>query len=301
MELFKPDININFMSKLKYALAISWSLIFAGLVSIFMHGGLKYGVDFSGGTLVQLEFKEAPNLDGIRDGLAPLGLEGSTIQEFGVPTEVLIRVQNPEEKAEELGPRIKATLEEKMKVTGIVIKRTEMVGPKVGKDLRQKAWLSILYSIIGIVIYIAWRFELRFAVGTLVSLIHDVTITVGLFSILDKEFDLVVIAAFLTLIGYSLNDTIVVFDRIRENMRRRSREPLGVVINASINQTLSRTTLTSGLTLLAVISLFFLGGEIIHNFAFTLLFGIITGTFSSIYIASPVVIYWEHWMVPKKG
>ena len=165
-----------------------------------------------------------------------------------------------------------------------------MVGPKVGRDLREKALLSILYAVIGIVLYISWRFELQYAVAAIIALIHDVMITMGAFSIFDKEFTLVIVAAFLTIIGYSLNDTIVVFDRIRENLRRKGKSTLSDIINISINQTLSRTLLTSGTTLLVVVSLFFFGGEIIHDFSFALLVGVLVGTYSSIFIAS--VYFW---------
>jgi preprotein translocase subunit SecF len=168
-----------------------------------------------------------------------------------------------------------------------------MVGPKVGRDLREKAILSILYAVIGIVIYISWRFELQYAIAAIIALAHDVLVTLGAFSILDKEFTLVIVAAFLAIIGYSLNDTIVVFDRIRENLRRRGKNTLVQTINASINQTLSRTLLTSGTTLMVVMALFFFGGEIIHDFSFALLVGILVGTYSSIFIASVFLVYWD--------
>jgi preprotein translocase subunit SecF len=167
-----------------------------------------------------------------------------------------------------------------------VFERVEMVGPKVGKDLREKAFLSIVYAILGIIVYISWRFEFQYAIAAIIALIHDVLVTMGAFSLADKEFTLVIVAAFLTIIGYSLNDTIVVFDRIRENMRRKGKTLLIDVINSSINQTLSRTILTSGTTLLVVIALFFLGGEIIHDFSFALMIGVLVGTYSSIFIAS---------------
>ena len=175
-----------------------------------------------------------------------------------------------------------------------------MVGPKVGKDLREKAILSIVYAIIGIVIYISWRFEFQYAVAAIIALIHDVLITMGAFSLADKEFTLVIVAAFLTIIGYSLNDTIVVFDRIRENMRRKGKTLLKDIINASINQTLSRTILTSGTTLLVVVALFFLGGEIIHDFSFALMIGVLVGTYSSIFIASVFLVYWESRSAKKR-
>lgn len=301
MELIKPNTHIDFMGKFKPALMFSALLILAGVVSIFMHGGLKFGIDFAGGTLVQLKFENPPAIESIRTGLKEIGLADSTIQEFGSPDTILIRVERSEGKLEEMGSRIKESLEQTRGFTGITIERVEMVGPKVGKDLRQKALLSIVYAIIAIVIYISWRFEFQYAIAAIIALIHDVLITIGAFSMLDKEFTLVLVAAFLTIIGYSLNDTIVIFDRIRENTRRRSKEPLRDIINTSINQTLSRTLLTSGTTLMVVAALFFLGGEIIHDFSFALLVGVVIGTYSSIFIASVFLVYWESRAHPQKA
>jgi preprotein translocase subunit SecF len=301
MELIKKQTHIDFMGKFKAALMVSGLLILVGIGSIVMHGGLKFGIDFEGGTLVQLKFPEAPAIDSIRSVLKDIELGDSTIQEFGSPDTILIRVERADGELKEMGSRIKQALEEKKGFTGIIIERVEMVGPKVGNDLRMKALLSILYAIIGIVIYISWRFEFQYAIAAIIALIHDVLITMGAFSVLDKEFTLVVVAAFLTIIGYSLNDTIVVFDRIRENTRRRSKESLSDIINTSINQTLSRTLLTSGTTLLVVVALFFLGGEIIHDFSFSLLVGVVVGTYSSIFIASVFLVYWESRAHPKRA
>ena len=301
MELIKKQTHIDFMGKFKTALMFSGLLILAGIASIAVHGGLKFGIDFEGGTLVQLKFPEVPAIDSIRSGLREIGLAGSTIQEFGSPDTILIRVEIADGELKEMGTRIKKALEETKGFTGIIIERVEMVGPKVGKDLRIKALLSILYAIIGIVIYISWRFEFQYAIAAIIALLHDVLITMGAFSVLDKEFTLVIVAAFLTIIGYSLNDTIVVFDRIRENTRRRSKESLSDVINTSINQTLSRTLLTSGTTLLVVAALFVLGGEIIHDFSFALLIGVVVGTYSSIFIASVFLLYWESRAHPKRA
>ena len=292
MQLFKDETHFNFMGKIKGAMILSGILILAGLGSIFISGGLKYGIDFAGGTLVQLQFKSPPDIEIIRDGLKTIGLGESTIQEFGSKKDILIRVERSEEKLEAVGAMVKRSLAGKFNVDEITLERVEMVGPKVGRDLREKALLSILYAIIGIVIYISWRFEFQYAIAAIIALIHDVLVTMGAFSIFDKEFTLVIVAAFLTIIGYSLNDTIVVFDRIRENLRRRGKSSLSEIINSSINQTLSRTLLTSGTTLLVVVALFFFGGEIIHDFSFALLVGIFVGTYSSIFIASVFLIYW---------
>ena len=301
MEIFKRQTEFDFMGKKQTAIRLSAILILIGIVSVIIHGGLKYGIDFAGGTLVQLKFEKPPAIEEIRDGLKTIGLGDSTIQEFGSKNHILIRVQRSEEKLEEVGTRVKNSLAGKFNSEAIVVERVEMVGPKVGRDLREKAVLSIIYAIIGIVIYISWRFELQYAIAAIIALIHDVLVTMGAFSLYDKEFTLVIVAAFLTIIGYSLNDTIVVFDRIRENMRRKGKTPLVEVINNSINQTLSRTILTSGTTLLVVVALFFLGGEIIHDFSFALLIGVIVGTYSSVFIASVFLVYWAERAQTKRA
>ena len=292
MQLFKDETRFDFMGKIKAAMIISGVVILIGLGSIVISGGLKYGIDFAGGTLVQLQFKSPPEIEVIRDGLKTIGLGESTIQEFGSKKDILIRVERSEEKLEAVGAMVKRSLSGKFHSDDITVERVEMVGPKVGRDLREKALLSILYAIIGIVIYISWRFEFQYAIAAIIALIHDVLVTMGAFSVLDKEFTLVIVAAFLTIIGYSLNDTIVVFDRIRENLRRKGKRSLSEIINSSINQTLSRTLLTSGTTLLVVLALFFFGGEIIHDFSFALLVGVFVGTYSSIFIASVFLVYW---------
>jgi len=292
MQLFKHETRFDFMGQIKAAMIISGVVILIGLGSIVFSGGLKYGIDFAGGTLVQLQFKNPPDIEVIRDGLKTIGLGESTIQEFGSKKDILIRVERSEEKLEAVGAMVKRSLSGKFNSDEITVERVEMVGPKVGRDLREKALLSILYAVIGIVIYISWRFEFQYAIAAIIALMHDVLVTMGAFSILDKEFTLVIVAAFLTIIGYSLNDTIVVFDRIRENLRRKGKLSLSEIINSSINQTLSRTLLTSGTTLLVVLALFFFGGEIIHDFSFALLVGVFVGTYSSIFIASVFLVYW---------
>jgi len=292
MQLFQDETRFDFMGQIKAAMVISGIVILIGLGSIVFSGGLKYGIDFAGGTLVQLQFKNPPDIEVIRDGLKTIGLGESTIQEFGSKKDILIRVERSEEKLEAVGAMVKRSLSQKFNSNDIIVERVEMVGPKVGRDLREKALLSILYAIIGIVIYISWRFEFQYAIAAIIALIHDVLVTMGAFSILDKEFTLVIVAAFLTIIGYSLNDTIVVFDRIRENLRRKGKLSLSEIINSSINQTLSRTLLTSGTTLLVVLALFFFGGAIIHDFSFALLVGVFVGTYSSIFIASVFLVYW---------
>jgi preprotein translocase subunit SecF len=293
MKIISSETNIDFMGKIKMTMTISGLVILIGLGSIALSGGLKYGIDFAGGTLIQLKFKTPPDIEVIRDGLKTIALGESTIQEFGSKRDILIRIQRSEEKLEAVGSKVRNSLGGKFNKEDITVERVEMVGPKVGRDLREKAFLSILYAVIGIVIYISWRFELQYAIAAIIALAHDVLVTLGAFSILDKEFTLVIVAAFLAIIGYSLNDTIVVFDRIRENIRRRGKNTLVQTINASINQTLSRTLLTSGTTLMVVMALFFFGGEIIHDFSFALLVGILVGTYSSIFIASVFLVYWD--------
>ena len=301
MEIFKRVTEYDFMAKKTMAIVLSSAVILVGIISMITHGGLKYGIDFDGGTLVQLKFKAPPAIEDLRDGLKTIGLGDSTIQEFGSKNHILIRVEKSEEKLEEIGTKVKNSLIGKFQAGDILVERVEMVGPKVGKDLREKAILSIIYAIIGIVIYISWRFELQYAIAAIIALVHDVLVTMGAFSLADKEFTLVIVAAFLTIIGYSLNDTIVVFDRIRENMRRKGKTTLTDVINMSINQTLSRTILTSGTTLLVVAALFFRGGEIIHDFSFALIVGVLVGTYSSIFIASVFLVYWENRTTSKRA
>ena len=293
MQLFKSETHFNFMGRIKAAVIFSIILILIGLGSVALSGGLKFGIDFAGGTLIQLQFKSPPDIEVIRDGLKTIGLGESTIQEFGSKKDILIRVQRSEEKLEAVGSMVRKSLMGKFNIDEITVERVEMVGPKVGRDLREKALLSILYAIIGVIIYISWRFELQYAIAAIIALAHDVLVTMGAFSIFDKEFTLVIVAAFLTIIGYSLNDTIVVFDRIRENLRRKGKSSISDMINTSINQTLSRTLLTSGTTLMVVIALFFFGGEIIHDFSFALLVGVFIGTYSSIFIASVFLVYWD--------
>jgi len=243
---------------------------------------------------VQVKFTENTGAKQIKDALKGLDLDISSVQQFGdEPNEFLIRTPASSSELKGLSQDINAALEKAYGAGKFDIRRTEMVGPQVGKDLREKGLLAIVYAMIGILIYVTWRFEFRFAVGAIIALIHDVMITLGAFSVFGKEIDLPIIAAFLAIIGYSLNDTIIVYDRIRENRGRYAKEGFNSIINRSINETLSRTIMTSGTTLLVVVALFVLGGGVIHNFAFALLVGIVIGTYSSIFVASPILIFWE--------
>lgn len=293
MQIIKHDINIDFVGKRKLAMIISGVVILLGLASLVINGGPNYGIDFVGGTLVQVKFAENTDAGTIKDSLSTLDLGSVVVQHFGDDAnEYLVRVQESANN-KELSRIISGSLESSYGAGKVDIRRVEMVGPQVGKDLRQKGLLSILYAMIGILIYISWRFELRFAVGAIIALLHDVLITLGAFSLSGREIDLPIIAAFLAIIGYSLNDTIIVYDRIRENYGKHQKKGFTAVVNSSINETLSRTILTSGTTLLVVLALFVFGGGVIHNFAFALLIGILVGTYSSIFVASPVLIFWD--------
>jgi len=304
MQLIKPDINIDFVGKRKFALGISIVLILIGLASLVVKGGPNYGIDFAGGTLVQVRFAQTTDASEIKKALGDLKLGDPVVQSFGDnQNEFLIRVEKSSEALQGLSLKIQNALAQTYGDDGVDIRRVEMVGPQVGKDLRTKGLEALLYAMLGLLIYISWRFEFRFAVGAIVALVHDVLITLGAFSLFNKEIDLPIIAAFLAIIGYSLNDTIIVYDRIRENTGRLHKEPFPVIINRSINETLSRTLLTSGTTLLVVLALFILGGGVIHNFAFAMLVGVLVGTYSSIFVASPILIFWDEKKArtPKKS
>ena len=303
MQIIKPDINLDFVGKRKIAIIASLVVLAIGVVSLVVKGGPAYGIDFAGGALVQIKFKESTTAAQLRTTLNDLNLQGLTIQQVGEEqaNEFLVRVQESSENLDTLASTIQNTLEGKYGAGRLEIRRTEMVGPQVGKDLRNKGAQAIFFAIIGMLVYITFRFELRFGVGAIVATVHDVLITLGLMSLLNLEIDLTVIAGFLALVGYSVNDTVIVCDRIRENMGKLHNKPLAEIINRSINETLSRTIMTSGLTLLSVIALYVFGGSVIHNFAFVLLLGIIIGTYSSIFIASPVLIFWENFRAGRKA
>ena len=303
MEFIKPGTKINFLGIRRHAFVLSGLLLGVSIISIILHGGLNYGIDFAGGTLVQVKFSEPTQVETIKENLASIGLDRSLIQRFGEKgeNEYLIRVEKSVSDLADLSGQIEGTLQEAYGKYGVEIRRTEMVGPKVGKDLRRKGILAIVYALIGILIYITWRFEFIFAVGAIIALAHDVMITVGVFSIANKEFTLPIVAAILTIIGYSLNDTIVVYDRIRENRRKMRREPFVKVINSSINETLGRTLLTSLTTLFVVVILFIFGGGVIHDFAFALMVGVLAGTYSSIFVASPFILIWQERKQEKRA
>ncbi len=340
MQFIRPDINLDFIGKRKFAFIFSLIIIAVSIGTLLMHGGPRYGIDFAGGTLIQVKFEKPIEIAQVKAGLSRMDFSQASVQQFGEEgeSEYLIRTDAAGITDQNFNQTLRQTLSE---TTGaaVEIRRVEMVGPQVGQDLREKALKAMFYALLFITVYISGRFELewlksavlavaligavyvfglldvsipfliliavlvtlvlfwflnlRYAMGAIVALIHDVTITVGVFSLFNKEFTLPIIAALLTIIGYSLNDTIIVFDRIRENSKKLHKNPLASIINRSINETLSRTLLTSLTTLVVVVTLFILGGGIIHDFAFALLVGVLIGTYSSIYVASPILLAWQ--------
>jgi preprotein translocase subunit SecF len=295
--------NINFIGNRHIALIFSGVLMLISIGSLAVRG-LHMGIDFTGGTLIEVGYQKAADLTVLRNTLDTQGFSDATVQNFGTTKDVLIRlrpqsgVSNVELSANVLEAINKNTAEPAS------VRRVEFVGPQVGDDLAEDGFLALLYSTIGILIYIAWRFEWKFSAGAVLATVHDVVVTLGLFSVLGLEFDLTVLAAVLALIGYSLNDTIVVYDRIRENFRELRNKSTEEIMNISVNVTLSRTIMTSLTVILVLISLFFLGGEVIHNFSIVLLFGVFFGTYSSIFIASPMALMLgispEDLMIPVK-
>ncbi len=337
-QIIRPNTNFDFISIRRIAYIISLTVILAGLGSLLVKGGPQYGIDFAGGMIVQIKFDQQIEVDQLKSALGDTDLPGLVVQRFGQEedNEFLVRTSASDIPSDTVRKRVSDALTEDLTGMRFEVQRLEMVGPKVGSDLRSKALEAVFYAVLIIAIYISGRFEQRwfaaiamaaglaggiyvlkllgipmawlilaamlitlclcwflklsFALGAVIALIHDVLITMGVFSVLGKEFDLTTIAAILTIIGYSLNDTIIVFDRLRENMKGRAREDFAATINSSINQTLSRTILTSGTTLLVILCLWMFGGGVIHDFALALLVGIATGTYSSIFLAAPILL-----------
>jgi preprotein translocase subunit SecF len=285
---FFGKTEIDFLAKRRAAFFLSGILILTAIVSLVARGGLKLGLDFSGGMLVQIKFQEEISIERIREALAEVGLEKSIIQEFGKKEnrEIVIRFKAEEEvgELEEILSKSFGSLE---------LRRNEKVAPVVGKELRQRALLALAWALIGMLAYISWRFEFKFAIGAVIALFHDIFITVGFFSLTGREFSIPIIASLLIIVGYSLNDTIVIYDRVRENLHLMRKDSYGTILNRSINQSLSRTINTSLTTLFVVLALYFLGGEIIRDFAFALLVGVIVGTYSSSFVAIPIVYEWQ--------
>ncbi|MBW2175658.1 MAG: protein translocase subunit SecF [Deltaproteobacteria bacterium] len=341
MQFIKPGININFIGRRKIAFAFSLVMILITIATLIYHGGLKLGIDFAGGTVIQIKFDSPVSIADIKSALATMNIRISSVQEFGAAeeNEYLIRADSSVSTGNQLPLKIEQAMQQATSQKA-QIRRVDMVGPQIGKDLREKALLAMFFSLLFITIYISGRFELkwmlsgvmagalmlavyvltifevsipflmtaalfvtlvlfwflelRYAMGAIVALIHDVAITVGIFSLFGKEFTLPIIAALLTIIGYSLNDTIIVFDRIRENLRKHHKQKLDFILNKSINETLGRTILTSMTTLIVLITLFVLGGGIIHDFAFAMIIGVLIGTYSSIFVASPILLAWQN-------
>jgi preprotein translocase subunit SecF len=340
MELIKPGTRIDFVGKRKIAYTLSSSMIVATILLLILRGGPNYGVDFTGGGIVQVKFAKKQSLSDIKEALRGIQLQDSIVQEFqeaGKP-EYLIRIRNTDIELAGLNERVKEALMARFG-DALDIRRVEMVGPQVGEHLRQKALLAIFFSLLFMAVYISGRFELKwtmglivglslsigtyvpsrlgvsvtwliiiallltlvlflflrlkYALGAILSLVHDVTITVGAFALTNREISLPIIAALLTIVGYSINDTIIIFDRIRENLRHLGKRTLEQLINDSVNQTLSRTILTVGTTLIVVVALFLFGGRVIHDFAFALLVGFVVGTYSSVYVASPILLLFQ--------
>ncbi len=340
-ELIRHDTSIDFVGLRKYAYILSAVLLIAGTLSLLFKGGPQYGIDFAGGFNVQVKFSQEAELDKVRTALNSPDLPGLIVQDFGdaADHEVLLRVSFADQTTNQVRDAVSAGLDAQFGAGAHEIQRLEMVGPKVGADLREKALQAIFYAVLLIATYISGRFEqkwmvaglmaaglstvvyvldflnaptsisviaatvatlvlcvvlrLKYALGAMVALIHDVMIPLGFFSIMNKDVDLTIIAALLTIVGYSLNDTIIVYDRIRENLRAKVSPSLDTVINRSVNQTLSRTIITSGTTFLAVLALYIFGGGVIHDFALCMLLGVLAGTYSSIYVAAPVLGFFK--------
>lgn len=295
MEWIKPGTNIDFIGKRNFFMALSGILIAVGLVSMLAHQGLSFGIDFTGGTEVHVRFKQAVQTDDIRAAVDALKLGETTVQQIGITTdnEFLVRVPTVSEGTKSVATQVEAALAQKFGAGSFTVLKEDLVGARAGQDLRRQGLLAVLLSFIGILIYIGVRFDFKFALGAIIALFHDTLVVLTFFSLLGKEITLTVIAAILTIIGFSVNDTVVVFDRIRENMRLLRLKSFSEIINTSINETLSRTILTSGTVLLVSIVLFFLGGSVLHDFAFAMIVGVVAGTYSSIYIAAPVVLLWS--------
>lgn len=281
--------EFDFMGLRKPAMLMSATLLLVSIVSLAVLK-LNVGIDFTGGSVIEVGYRQSVELQPIRNALASSGFSDAIVQHFGSAKEVLIRlVPKVDQDKAELSSQIIAVLNEASE-SRIDVRRVDFVGPQVGEELTEDGGLAVLYALIAILIYVSWRFEFRFSLGAVAALIHDVVITLGIFSVLQLDFDLSVLAAILAVIGYSLNDTIVVFDRVRENFRKIRKKTALEVTNISINQTISRTLMTSFTTLLVLLSLFFLGGEVIHSFALALIIGVVVGTYSSVYVATTSVL-----------
>jgi preprotein translocase subunit SecF len=285
------ESNIDFLGKRRIAAIVSGAMMVICLLSILFRG-FNFGLDFTGGTVIELGYEQPVEVAAITTTLAEEGIVDATVQYFGSNRDILIRIapQEGEEASAELSDRVFRLLSATAE-TAIELRRVEFVGPQVGEELREQGGLAVLFALIGILVYVALRFEWRLAVGAVAALMHDVLFTIGMFSIFYIPFDLTVLAAVLAVIGYSLNDTIVIFDRIRENFRKMRKGTVIEISNRSVNQTLSRTIITSGTTLLVLLALYFLGGAAIAGFSLALIIGVLVGTYSTIYIATAAAVW----------
>ncbi len=302
MELFH-GVNVDWLGKKWYFLGFSLIFSIAGIISMGLHWAhigspVPLGVDFRGGTQLQIQFQQTPNLEQIRSAVEAAGIKGASIVNYDDPTKREVLISLPEQTNESSLDTGRVQIEgalESHYANPFTVRNIQVVGPTVGHQLERQAGLATLYSLLGMLIYLWFRFQLIYGVAAVVAVFHDTLITVGAFALTNQEVSLTVIAAILTLVGYSMNDTIVVFDRIRENLRLTRREPLADLVNRSINQTLSRTVLTSGLTFLTVLSLYVFGGQVLKGFSFALVIGILIGTYSSIAVAAPMLVAWQEW------
>jgi len=301
MELIPPNTRIDFIGKRKITVWISAAAILLSLASIFLHGGLRYGVDFAGGLLIQPKFSKAMDISEVRNAMEAIGLKDANVQNFGGENEFLIRIEKTSEDLEGMSKKIQTSLQERFKDKALEIRRVEIVGPKIGKDLKTKALWALGLSFLAILIYVAWRFKtVAYGLGGIVALFHDVMVTYGAISLFQLEYSLPLLAVILTIIGFSINDTIVIFDRVRENVKKMRKENLETIFNISINETLGRTILTSGTVMMVVLILFFFGGPVIHDFTTAFIVGLVSGTYSTVYIASPIVLFWERHITGRR-
>ena len=297
MELIKPGIHLDFVGKMKYAIIFSVILAVIAIGSVIFHRGLNLGIDFAGGSIIQVKFQKEVSADQIRTALKATKLESSIIQQFGV-NEFLIRTHESFSDHNILAINLEQPLTSAFK-KDYEIRRIEVVGSKVGSDFQRKAIFAVIFSWIAMLIYITWRFEFRYALGGIIALVHDVLIIIGTVSILNMEFTISILAAIFFIIGFSINDTIVVLDRVRENVKLNPRQKLSDIINMSVNQTLSRTILTSLTVFLTVLALYIFGGAVIHDLAFSLMVGVVFGTYSSVFISCPIVLLFENLQISK--
>jgi preprotein translocase subunit SecF len=301
MEIIRPGINLDFVGKMKPFAILSAALVVVAFLLIVVRG-FNYGIDFAGGSLLQLHFPKAMTVEQVRDILRTINLAESEIQRSETDGDFIVRIPTSDEPLEQIRQRIIGVFQQALGEQGVELRRAEQVGPKVGRELSRKALLAVIWSALGILVYIWWRFGFRmeFALAVVLADIHDVLLTLGLFALTGKEVTLTVLAAVLTVAGYSVNDSIVVLDRIRENLRSRPRESLARVVNASLNETLSRTFLTGGAVFFTLVALIVFGGDVLRDFALALLVGVIAGTYSSIFVVAPMVLYWP-WTVSRRA